>query len=168
MAIQNCCRDKSPGPDGLSLVVYQNCWDVITQDLLAVFREFHKFDVVNSSTNSTFICLIPKKKEPSKLSEFRPINLVTNLYNIISKFLSFKLKNVLRETISYSQSAFVRDSQTLDAVLVTNKVVEEYRKCKRPGLVFKIDFEKAYDHINWDFLDFVLEAKGFEQSEEVG
>lgn len=65
---------KSPGPDAYSLTVYQDCCDVRKQNLLEVFKEFCKFGVVNSSTNSTFICLIPKKKEPSKLSEFRPIS----------------------------------------------------------------------------------------------
>ena len=96
MAIQNYCNDKSPSPDGFLLAVYQDCWDVIKQDLLAIFKEFYKPSVVNPSTNSTFICLIPKKNEPLKLSEFRPINLVTSLYKIISKILSLRLKEVLR------------------------------------------------------------------------
>ncbi|KAH9670660.1 er membrane protein complex subunit 10 [Citrus sinensis] len=106
---------------------------------------------------------IGMKKQPSKLSEFRPISLVTSLYKIISKVLSLGLKEVLGEAISYSPGAFVRDRQILDAVLVANEGLEEYRKCKRPGFIFKIDFEKAYDHIDWDFLDFVLEARGFGQ-----
>ncbi|KAL9449935.1 hypothetical protein AB3S75_011797 [Citrus x aurantiifolia] len=148
-AIENqILEDKSPGSDGFSLAVYQDCWDVIKQDLLAVFREFYKSGVVNSSTNSTFICLIPKKNEPSKLSEFRLISLVTSLCKIISKVLSLRLKEVLEESISYSQGAFVRDRHILDAVLVANEAVKEYRKCKRSGLVFKIDFEKAYDHVD--------------------
>lgn len=57
----------------------------------------------------------------------------------------------------------MRDRQILDAVLVANEGLEEYRKCKRPGFIFKIDFEKAYDHVDWELLDFVLEAKGFGQ-----
>ncbi|KAH9734302.1 reverse transcriptase domain-containing protein [Citrus sinensis] len=107
--------------------------------------------------------IISSVKAPSKLSEFRRISLVTSLYKIISKVLSLGLKEVLGEAISYSQGAFVRDRQILDAVLVANEGLEEYRKCKRPGFIFKIDFEKAYDHIDWDFLDFVLEARGFGQ-----
>ncbi|KAH9670663.1 er membrane protein complex subunit 10 [Citrus sinensis] len=107
--------------------------------------------------------IISSVKAPSKLSEFRPISLVTSLYKIISKVLSLGLKEVLGEAISYSPGAFVRDRQILDAVLVANEGLEEYRKCKRPGFIFKIDFEKAYDHIDWDFLDFVLEARGFGQ-----
>lgn len=109
IAIWTCCLYKSPSPYGYLLAVYQDYWDVLNQDLLAVFREFYKSGVVNSSTNSTFIRLIPKKKKPSKLNEFRPISLVTSLYKIIYKVFSLRLKKVLEETISYSQGAFVRD-----------------------------------------------------------
>lgn len=83
--IQDCCRDKSPGPDGYALALYQDCWDLLKQDLLDVFEDFYNSGVVNSVTNSTIICLIPKKNEPVKLSEFRPISLVTSLYKIIAK-----------------------------------------------------------------------------------
>ena len=51
--------------------------------------------------------------------------------------------------------------QILDVVLVANDVVEEYRGANKEGLIFKVDFEKAYDHIDWRFLDFVVHRKGF-------
>ena len=49
----------------------------------------------------------------------------------------------------------------MDAVLIANEIVDEKRRLEEEGVVFKIDFEKAYDHVNWDFLDHVLEKKGF-------
>ena len=49
----------------------------------------------------------------------------------------------------------------MDAVLIANEIVDEKRRSGEEGVVFKIDFEKAYDHVNWDFLDHVLEKKGF-------
>ena len=54
---------------------------------------------------------------------------------------------VLSDTISMTQEAFVKDRQILDVVLVANEAVEEYRAKKKQGLVFKVDFEKAYDHV---------------------
>lgn len=62
---------------------------------------------------------------------------------------------------STAQRAFVKGRQILDAVLIANEVVEEVRKKKVEGLVFKIDFEKAYDHVEWAFLDDILGKKGF-------
>ena len=49
----------------------------------------------------------------------------------------------------------------MDAVLIANEIVDEKRRLGKEGVIFKIDFEKAYDHVNWDFLDHVLEKKGF-------
>ena len=57
--------------------------------------------------------------------------------------------------------SFVAGRQILDVVLVANKVAEEYRRGNKGGLVFKIDFEKTYDNVTCDFLDFVLQRKNF-------
>ena len=49
----------------------------------------------------------------------------------------------------------------MDAVLIANEIVDERRRSREEGVVFKIDFEKAYDHVRWDFLDQASEKKGF-------
>ena len=54
--------------------------------------------------------------------------------------------------------------QILDLVLIANEAVEDYRSFKKKGIVFKIDFEKAYDRVEWSFLDFVIEKTGFGSS----
>ena len=87
--------------------------------------------------------------------------MVSSLYKIIAKVLAKRLQSVLGGTISNSQGAFVAGKQILDVVLVANEVVEDYRRSNKEGLVFKLDFEKAYDNLNWDFLDFVLQKKNF-------
>ena len=89
------------------------------------------------------------------------MSLVTSLSKIIAKVLTKKLQSVLGDTISKSQEAFVAGRQILDVVLVANKMVEDYKRCNKEGLIFKIDFEKAYDNFNWDFLNFVLQKKNF-------
>ena len=65
------------------------------------------------------------------------------------------------KTISLSQGAFVEGRQILDAVLIANEVVDEKKRSGEEGVVFKIDFAKAYDHVNCGFLNHVLERKGF-------
>ncbi|RVW35131.1 hypothetical protein CK203_085890 [Vitis vinifera] len=93
-AIFQLDRDKAPGPDGFTIAVFQNFWDVIKEDLT------------------------------KKISDFRPISLITCLYKPM-------------------------------------RIVDEKRRSGEERVVFKIDFEKAYDHVNWDFLVHVLEKKGF-------
>ncbi|RVX13211.1 Transposon TX1 uncharacterized 149 kDa protein [Vitis vinifera] len=96
-----------------------------------------------------------------KLSDYRPISLITSLYKIIAKVLAGRLRGVLHETIHSTQGAFVQGRQILDAVLIANEIVDEKKRSREEGVVFKIDFEKAYDHVSWDFLDHVMEKKGF-------
>ncbi|RVW91928.1 Transposon TX1 uncharacterized 149 kDa protein [Vitis vinifera] len=96
-----------------------------------------------------------------RISDYRPISLITSLYKIIAKVLAGRLRGVLHETIHSTQGAFVQGRQILDAVLIANEIVDEKRRSREGGVVFKIDFEKAYDHVSWDFLDHVLEMKGF-------
>ena len=104
---------------------------------------------------------MPKKSQSHKVLDFRLISLVTSLYKIIAKVLSRRLRKVIHETISSSQGAFVEGRQILDAVLIANEVVDEKRRFGEEGIVFKIDFEKACDHVDWGFLEHVLERKGF-------
>ena len=141
--------------------MFQSHWETMKDDLLKVFWEFSKDGIIHGVTNETYICLIPKKVNSSKVKDFKPISLVTSLYKIISKVLSTRLKGVLADTIGESQGVFVAGRQILDVVLVANEIVEEYWKDGRAGAVFKIDFENAYDFVEWGFLDFVLENKGF-------
>ena len=157
IALFACDGNKAPGRDGFSMEFLQSQWDTVKDDILKVFSEFEKDGIIHGITNANFICLIPKKVSSSKVRDFRPISLVTSLYKLISKVLSMRLKEVLAET----QGAFVAGRQILDVVLVANEIVEEYRKRGKPGVVFKIDFEKAYDCVEWGFLDFVLQKKGF-------
>ncbi|RVX23043.1 LINE-1 retrotransposable element ORF2 protein [Vitis vinifera] len=160
-AIFQMDRDKAPGPDGFTIAVFQDCWEVIKEDLVKVFAEFHRSGIINQSTNASFIVLLPKKSMSRRISDFRPISLITSLYKIIAKVLAGRIRGVLHETIHSTQGAFVQGRQILDAVLIANEIVDEKRRSGEEGVVFKIDFEKAYDHVSWDFLDHVLEMKGF-------
>ena len=77
-----CGKDKSPGPDGYSFYFFQSCWEIVKSDLMRVMAEFFHTGVVNGVTNETFICLIPKKFNSSRITDYRPISLVTSLYII--------------------------------------------------------------------------------------
>jgi hypothetical protein len=123
--------------------------------------EFHRNGKLTKGINSTFIALIPKVDNPQSLNEFRPISLVGSLYKILAKVLANRLRMVLGSVISDSQSAFIKGRQILDGILVANEIVDEARKCKKELLLFKVDFEKAYDSIDWNYLDEVMIKMGF-------
>ncbi|KAJ9539461.1 hypothetical protein OSB04_032194 [Centaurea solstitialis] len=104
---------------------------------------------------------IPKNTNPIGLNDFRPISLVGILYKVISKVLATRMKSVLGNVISNVQSAFLKGRSILDGVLVANEMVSYLKRSKRKGLIFKVDFEKAYDSVNWGFLLEVLGKMGF-------
>ena len=73
------------------------------------------------------------------------------MYKILAKVHANRLRSVIGFVISESQSAFVKGRQILDGILVANEVVDDARKCKKELLLFKVDFEKAYDSIDWGY-----------------
>ncbi|MCI07590.1 LINE-1 reverse transcriptase like, partial [Trifolium medium] len=110
---------------------------------------------------ASFLTLIPKKDHPQALSDYRPICLVSSLYKILSKVLAARLKKVLGKVISKVQSAFLPNRQILDGVLVVNELLDLAKRRKDKCLFFKVDFERAYDTVNWNFLEYMLVRMGF-------
>ena len=104
---------------------------------------------------------MPKGSSVEDLKDLRPISLVGSLYKILSKVLANRIKGVMGVIISQSQNAFVKGRQILDAALIANEVVDSVLRRKEKGLLCKLDIEKAYDHIRWDFLLQTLERMGF-------
>ncbi|GKV19346.1 hypothetical protein SLEP1_g29624 [Rubroshorea leprosula] len=159
--LKSCDGSKAPGPDGYNLNFLKFFWNSIKDDFVEFFCEFHQRCKLVKGLNSSFLTLIPKKLNPRELKDFRPISLIGCVYKLLSKVLANRLKNVMSEIISETQSAFVGGRQLVDSVLVLNEVVDEVRNRKTPAFVFKADFQKAYDCVNWSYLDWMMDRFGF-------
>lgn len=133
---------------------------VLILHLLSNFAFIHANEVFPRSHLSYFVTLIPKVKSPLSLKEFRPISLLGSIYKILSKVLAGRLFKVMNPLISKSQSAFLKWRHLEDGVLIVNEVVEVARLRKRECLILKADFEKAYDSVEWSFLEYMMGRVG--------
>jgi hypothetical protein len=105
--------------------------------------------------------LIAKGLGADKIQMYRPICLLNVLFKIFTKVMNNRAILVAEEVISKIQSAFIKGRFILDSVVVLHETMHYIHKKKSSGVLFKVDFEKAYDKINWDFMFAVLEMKGF-------
>uniref|UniRef100_A0A803P0S6 Reverse transcriptase domain-containing protein n=1 Tax=Cannabis sativa TaxID=3483 RepID=A0A803P0S6_CANSA len=154
---------KSPGPDGMPGRFYRAHWSTVGKDVVGTVIEFFRTGEFVKSLNRTFIVLIPKKNGASKFDEFRPISLCNFVYKVIAKLLANRLRVVLPLIISPFQSAFVPGRWIAENSIIAHEILDSFKKKKgRSGFVgLKVDMSKAYDRLEWKFIDKVMEAFGF-------
>lgn len=117
---------------------------------MCMLEEFFESGHIDWRLNTTLLALIPKKLNASWVSDYRPISLVSSMYKNVAKILAIRLKKCLSGLVSNTQSTFIKGRHILDGVLVANELVESRHKAQTPGILFKADFGKAYDHVNWE------------------
>jgi hypothetical protein len=155
---------KSPGPDGFSACFYQNSWPTVKVEVCQAVLGFLNHDIFDVDLNSTHIALVPKIKNPSRVTDYRPISLCNVLYKLISKVLANRLKKVLPLIISPTQSAFVPGRLITDNILVAFEAMHtmDRKMTGREGyMALKLDMSKAYDRVEWSFLEEVMRKLGF-------
>jgi hypothetical protein len=155
---------KAPGPDGMHALFYKKFWDIVgekvTEEVLAVLNG----GPMPPDWNETCIVLIPKTKDPDCMKDLRPISLCNVVYKLISKILANRLKSILSEIISPNQSAFVPGRLITDNILLAYECTH-FLKSKKKGkdcyAAIKLDMSKAYDRVEWFFLEKMMRRMGF-------
>nr|GEX23297.1 RNA-directed DNA polymerase, eukaryota, reverse transcriptase zinc-binding domain protein [Tanacetum cinerariifolium] len=115
--------------------------------------------------NATLIALVPKIDTPNKVSDFRPIACCNVLYKCISKIITNRIKEGLSKVASLNQSAFIPGRHIKDNILITQELLKGYnRKNGAKRCAMKIDIQKAYDTISWEFLKEDMLMVGFHET----
>lgn len=152
--------EKAPGPDGYKANFFKRNWSLVVKDVIAAIRYCFDNNYMYEGLNSTVLSLVPKSKNANSMQDFRPIACCTVLYKRYYHILTNRIKEI--DLIKYSQSAFLKNKNISDNIMLIHEVVHGYnRGGVKSRCVFKIDIMKAYDTINWDFLFTVMRVMNF-------
>ncbi|KAL5784031.1 hypothetical protein ACOSQ2_006423 [Xanthoceras sorbifolium] len=156
--------NKAPGPDGFHALFFQKFWNVVGEDVSSVCLKVLNGGCSIEEFNTTNVVLIPKVKNPERMTDFRPISLCSVIYKTVSKVMANRLKEILPFIISSEQSAFVPGRLIFDNIMVAFELlhsIKKQKKGKRGYAAIKLDMSKAYDRVEWGFLEFIMEKVGF-------
>jgi hypothetical protein len=150
-------NDKAPGPDGYNSLFFKKMWQNLKGDIIMAVKEFFLSGKILRQINHSLIALIPKSNNPEKVGDYRPIACCNVIYKIIAKILASRLAPILMDVINPAQAAFIQKRNMSDNIYLVQELVRKYcRKRISPRCMIKIDLLKAYDLVEWSFLEEIL------------
>lgn len=97
------------------------------------------------------------------IKQYKPICLHDVILKFITKSITLRLIEVISGVVNWTQTTFIPGRFILDGCVVSHEVVHDINRKKIPGVIIKINFEKAYDRVQWDFLYKAMQKKNFDQ-----
>lgn len=126
--------DKAPGPNGMTPAFHQKHWSVVGKDVIKLVRNFFHNRVLPQGLNKTHMVLIPKKKNPVKIGDLRPIALCNVLMKIITKVIANRMKDILEGVVSGAHSAFIPGRLISDNIMISYEVMHKKKEIREGGL----------------------------------
>jgi hypothetical protein len=151
--------NKSLGLDGFPAEFYQIFRDIIKGDLMALFKDFDegKFPLFN--LNFGIITLLPRQKEVTHIKQYHTICLLNVSFKIFTKVIVNRITGIADQIMSPSQTRFILDRNIMEGVVMLHETIHEVHRKKMNYVTLKLDFDKAYDKVNWEFLQQTLRMK---------
>ena len=154
--------NKTPGDDGIPLEFYKKVWPLVNHCFIRCANECFEKGEMSSSQKRAVTTLIEKKgKDRSFVENWRPISPVKVGTKIMSKVIATRLKNVLPYIIHHNQTGYLKERYIGETIRSIYDIMSYTDKGHIPGLLIFIDFEKAFDSVEWKFLSNCLEAFNF-------
>ena len=161
-SLESFQNNKSPGNDGIPIEFYKRCWNLICNPFMdCVIASFEKEEMSNSQRQAVITLIEKKGKDRTLLENWRPISLVNTDAKIISKVIANRIKRVLPSIIHHNQTGYIKDRFIGETVRSILDVMDFSKKEDLPGLLIFIDFQKAFDTLEWNFLSQCLSSFNF-------
>ncbi len=160
-ALGNMSKNKSPGPDGLSVEFYSKFWNLLGPILLDVINSCYADSDLCDSMKTSNTRLVFKKGDRKNLKNWRPISLLNVDYKICSKALSSRLSLVLDKIVSPDQTCSVPGRSISSNLVMLRDMLDYIERTDEPGILISLDQEKAFDRVDRSFLMNLLQHFGF-------
>ena len=147
-------------------LLYKHFWGLVDNDVTNSLLSWLNLGTIPYPLNHTFVTLIPKTKNPEYVTQYQPISLCNVLYKIFSKVLANRFKKILRTIITEHQYAFVKNRLISNNILVAFESLNSMKNMslrKTGYMAIKLDMSKAYDRVEWGYLENVMRKMGFNE-----
>ena len=161
-ALKGFQPDKTPGDDGFTKEFYEIFFELLWRNLLDSFNEAFQTGKLSISQRRGIISLIPKDENNLMvLSNWRPITLLNVDYKILARAIAKRIETKMPKLIHSDQTGFVKGRYIGQNVRLLNDLMEFTELNKVPGILLFIDFEKAFDTLEWPFIHHTLRFFNF-------
>ena len=149
--------NKSPGSDGLPAEFYLAFWTDIGPKLVECLNFCKNKGQLSLSQRRGMITLLEKKgRDSTKIKNWRPVALLNTDYKIFTKSLSRRLEKHIANVINPDQSGFVSGRYIGESIRFVEDIIEKFDREDKEGIILQLDFEKAFDSVEWEFMFEVL------------
>ena len=145
-------HNKSPGLDGITTEFYQAFWPLLGSFLVEVYNECYEEGILPDSQRQAVLSLIFKKGKVDNIANYRPISLTNVDYRILAFTLAQRMQKIMSNIISNDQCAYLKGRYMGTNIRLVSDIIDHYDRINESGFLLMLDFKKAFDSVEWNFL----------------